>query len=389
MPDLPPIVLSVISFGFSILGAVLRPFVAELAIWRLMRKDADLTGYYRTKWRYKSDQNGQEHDVYDIVYFEKRRSHTKGYVFYSSDKSRIYSFRGKEYADRISGHWKNNAEGYEGDFTLIPYISQGRLKGFWAGKDRSGDLQIKQWEWEKIKEANIPAEIMQLDFDKDLHRQAMLNFVAKLERESQNAHSQLVEDIEIRLDKGIFSPHLGEISLTFFQDCVKNLHNKDVLDMCTGSGLYAIKAAKNGCRVVGVDISQKAIQVAHINARNNRCEVDFRVGSMYEALNKDERFDVILANLPFTSKKNAESVKNSSYYNSVSLDPDLLKEFILGAEMHLKPGGEVLFTFGSSGDIDYLFFLVSMSSLKAKMLDLIRKPEVGESFYVLRLTRAA
>ena len=46
-----------------------------------------------------------------------------------------------------------------------------------------------------------------------------------------------------------------------------------VLDVGTGSGVFAILAAQLGCRVVAIDTSQRAIQFARQNARNNRVTV--------------------------------------------------------------------------------------------------------------------
>ena len=42
-----------------------------------------------------------------------------------------------------------------------------------------------------------------------------------------------------------------------------------VLDVGTGSGVFAIYAAKHGCRVVAIDISPRALRFARHNAKNN------------------------------------------------------------------------------------------------------------------------
>lgn len=83
-----------------------------------------------------------------------------------------------------------------------------------------------------------------------------------------------------------------------------------VLDLCTGSGVHAILAAAQapGSRASGVDLNPRAIDFAELNATINaagsRC--DFRYGSLYEPLlpgvngEEHERFDLIVANPPFT-----------------------------------------------------------------------------------------
>lgn len=71
-----------------------------------------------------------------------------------------------------------------------------------------------------------------------------------------------------------------------------------VLDIGTGSGCIAITLKKEvDCRVVGVDISNKAIEIARENANNNAVEIDFIVSDVFSNVN--DRFDVIVSNPPY------------------------------------------------------------------------------------------
>jgi ubiquinone/menaquinone biosynthesis C-methylase UbiE len=55
-------------------------------------------------------------------------------------------------------------------------------------------------------------------------------------------------------------------------------------------------AKKSGCRVVGVDISEKMIEWSHKRAREERVEdkVEFRVADVLDLPFKDDRFDAVL-----------------------------------------------------------------------------------------------
>ncbi|MDI6401025.1 50S ribosomal protein L11 methyltransferase [Balneolaceae bacterium ANBcel3] len=95
-----------------------------------------------------------------------------------------------------------------------------------------------------------------------------------------------------------------------------------VLDMGTGTGVLAVAALKCGAKeALGVDIDPWSFENASENARLNNVEKRFevRIGSV-EALQKDEMFDVILANIN----------------RNILLD--------LGSSLHqrLKPGGWLL-----------------------------------------------
>ncbi|MBW3620851.1 MAG: 50S ribosomal protein L11 methyltransferase, partial [Actinobacteria bacterium] len=67
-----------------------------------------------------------------------------------------------------------------------------------------------------------------------------------------------------------------------------------VLDVGTGTGILAIGAALLGAgEVVAVDVDPEAVEVARENAARNEVDVEVAVGSA----ERDDRFDVVLANL--------------------------------------------------------------------------------------------
>jgi len=71
------------------------------------------------------------------------------------------------------------------------------------------------------------------------------------------------------------------------------------LDLCTGSGVHAILAARHSEEVVGVDINARAINFAEFNRVFNDVEnVRFLKGDLFAPV-EGERFDLILANPPF------------------------------------------------------------------------------------------
>lgn len=87
-------------------------------------------------------------------------------------------------------------------------------------------------------------------------------------------------------------------------DLVKelSLEKPKILDVGTGSGCIAItlKLELLESNVMAVDISEKALAVAEKNANNLHAKLEFKKSDLLK--NVDEKFDIIVANLPYVDK---------------------------------------------------------------------------------------
>lgn len=72
----------------------------------------------------------------------------------------------------------------------------------------------------------------------------------------------------------------------------------DVLDLCTGSGILAVEAARLGGRVTAVDISWRSITTAWLNGLLNGQALRVRHGDLAAAV-PGRRFDLVIANPPY------------------------------------------------------------------------------------------
>ncbi|CAL9343701.1 Release factor glutamine methyltransferase [Streptomyces sp. enrichment culture] len=79
----------------------------------------------------------------------------------------------------------------------------------------------------------------------------------------------------------------------------------DVLDVGTGSGALALRAARRGGRVTAVDVSRRAVCVARLNAALAGLPVRVRRGNLFEPV-RGESFDLILANPPYVPAPDGE-----------------------------------------------------------------------------------
>ncbi len=87
---------------------------------------------------------------------------------------------------------------------------------------------------------------------------------------------------------------------TLVEEVLKDLHDgMRVLDMCTGSGCILLSLLKfsNDCEGVGVDISEKALEVAKSNAEALNIDATFIQSDLFE--NVDGKFDILVSNPPY------------------------------------------------------------------------------------------
>lgn len=98
---------------------------------------------------------------------------------------------------------------------------------------------------------------------------------------------------------------------------LKNINsNTTVLDMCTGSGAIAITINKqSNATVTAVDISEKALEIAKANAKNNGANVNFIQSDMFN--NVSGKFDVIISNPPYVKSSDIENLQREVKFEPV------------------------------------------------------------------------
>ena len=117
------------------------------------------------------------------------------------------------------------------------------------------------------------------------------------------------------------------------------------LDMGTGSGVGAIFAARQGYRVVGVDVNPEAVRCARINVLLNRLEgqVEIRQGDLFAPV-PGERFDLVLFNPPFFRGEPTDLLDHAWRSN------DVMERFAAGLSAALVPQGRALIVLSTDGD---------------------------------------
>ena len=175
-------------------------------------------------------------------------------------------------------------------------------------------------------------------------------------------HLQEFMGLNFYVDENVLIPQPDtEILVGQALEKIQSIQDRRVqmLDLCTGSGAIAISIAKKmqeiaeEYQVIATDISDKALEVAQRNARQNQVQkqIQFLQSDMFSNL-KEREFDVIVSNPPYIETKVIQTLsKEVRKEPRIALDggEDGLKfyrEILENAKQYLKIGGYVLVEIG-------------------------------------------
>lgn len=127
----------------------------------------------------------------------------------------------------------------------------------------------------------------------------------------------------INVDKRVLIPRfetelLVDKVIGYTKKIFDNCYNLKILDIGTGSGCIAVALKKElNCKVVGIDISDEALEVAKYNAKCNNVDIEFFRSDIFS--NVCDSYDVIISNPPYISvdEEIDDVVKNNEPYGAL------------------------------------------------------------------------
>lgn len=121
-------------------------------------------------------------------------------------------------------------------------------------------------------------------------------------------------DREFHVEPGVLipRPETEELCDIITKACTNNKHPQ-ILDIGTGSGCIAVTLALNlpHSTVSAWDISDDALRIAKLNAKNNGAEINFEKKDILNntTATKDDSFDIIVSNPPYICRKEAADME--------------------------------------------------------------------------------
>lgn len=165
-------------------------------------------------------------------------------------------------------------------------------------------------------------------------------------------------NIELLVAPGVLIPRpetelLVEIGLREIQQLTGKVK---LLDLGTGSGAIAlaVASASPNTLVTATDQSSEALAIALKNTKNLGLEARVQLvqGNWYEAISKEEQFDLILSNPPYIEINDPHLLQGDLRFEPINALTDradglsCLRTIISGAQEHLKPSGLIAIEHG-------------------------------------------
>ena len=159
-------------------------------------------------------------------------------------------------------------------------------------------------------------EYLVINNTKELSLQEEKEFKEKIEKLKSGypiqyiTNKQFFRNCEFYVDENVLIPQpdteiLVEEAIKILKEKIFQKNKINILDLCTGSGAIIVSLGKELEKIsekynfYGTDISEKAIEIAQKNANSNNVNVKFYLGDLFENINVNEKFDLIVSNPPY------------------------------------------------------------------------------------------
>jgi release factor glutamine methyltransferase len=150
-----------------------------------------------------------------------------------------------------------------------------------------------------------------------------------------------------------------------------------VLEIGTGCGILAVLAAEKAKIVVAVDINPHALECASRNAETNGAKekIEFRHGDLFQPINRNERFSLILFNSPYLpSEPDEEKSWIGKAWAGGPSGRTVIDRFIADAPRRLADGGRILLVQSSLSDVDRTLEMFKERNLRAMVVAQVNVP---------------
>lgn len=167
-------------------------------------------------------------------------------------------------------------------------------------------------------------------------------------------------------------------------EAVKRYAKGSVLDMGTGSGILALKAAKKAKRVLAVDVDKNAVKSLKNRINKNKIKnVEVKYSDLFSNI-KNKKFDVIIFNPPYLPQD--KGIKDRTIYGGKK-GYELIEKFFSAVNEYLKNTSIILVVFSSITNRNKVDEIISDYCFEFK--EIKQKHIFFETFYVYLVKKSS
>ncbi|MDP8012705.1 MAG: methyltransferase [Nanoarchaeota archaeon] len=187
--------------------------------------------------------------------------------------------------------------------------------------------------------------------------------------------------LEIDTDDNVYPPSDDSLLLVKAADKARG----EVLDLCAGTGIIGINAAKYAQKVTFAEINPMALKLIEHNARiNNLSNIEIVRSDLFSELG-ERKFDVIFVNPPYLPG----TMNSTDFLDLATIGGEKGNEttikIIKDLSKHLKEGGEAFIVVSTASDLDEVFNTIESLNMKYEIVD--SKSYFFEELKLIRIYR--
>lgn len=184
---------------------------------------------------------------------------------------------------------------------------------------------------------------------------------------------EIDSSIKIEVYDGVYNP--AEDSYLLIK-AINAKKGEKALDMGCGCGIIALHLAKKGCKVLAVDINEKAIENTRKNAKINGLKIKCIKSDLFSNIN--EKFDLIVFNPPYLPTKNEDIA-----WNGGKEGIEIIRKFLREAHKYLKKEGRIYIVISSLSNIKAIKNEFSIY----KFIEIMKENHFFEKLYAYKLIK--
>lgn len=250
---------------------------------------------------------------------------------------------------------KNVKEGY----TLEKVLREGKA---YLKKLNIDEFEVDAWELLSFT-LGINRSTYFLNCNEEIGTEDYIRYNSYIEKRGNRIPLQYITGIQefmgftFHVTEDVLIPRFDTEILV--DEVIKVSNNKDVLDVCTGSGCIIISLSKLGNILsgTGLDISKKALEVAKENKRQLEANISLIESDLFENIN--QKYDIIVSNPPYIPTKDIEVLMDEVRIHEPFLALDgkddglyFYNKIIKEAPSFIKDGGYIFFEIGYNQGVE-------------------------------------